>query len=675
MGGDGDRTAALEQAFLMVAAKPSSPSRRSAEMAHPQITRPPAAASPDWSWATVMVVDDEEINRALLAGIARRDGIGTIVQAVDGLDCLHKLETVQPDLIILDIVMPNLDGFATCARIRAMPDWADIPILVQTALTTPQDVLACFQAGASDVVVKPIRPAELTARLRVHLENRRMVRTLRDANQRIQKEMQGAREMQRTLFPSPTMLEHLLNEHGLCIEGKVEPLDGVGGDIWGLHPLSDTLVAVMVADFSGHGLMAALNTFWLHAFVSKQAAAMRQPAEFLKLLNGALRANLMRGHFATFFFGLIDLERDELHWSGAGAPKPILVLNDEFHELDTTGLPLGLTDRAIYGSHSVAFPPGAGLLVFSDGLTDIATQDGTRIEAHGLMQRLRPHLQAHPSSNLADILQAVAPAQQTQLSDDTTTVWIRRRMAERNDIIDPRHLCLSGVELEQVKWWVTLLALPYRTTPMPGLRSRPIHLIASGDDGQLTRAFDCNYAAIVEVIVNQLGDEPPEELVLPPSDTHMLVSLTTATAYRLPLAMLFCDGLQARGMVGETAKSNILLALQEAIANGVVHGNLELHSPRRAFENMRAYWAEIRNRLADPAKANRRITIDCHLREDQISITITDQGRGYNPDTVQDRDPSRPHGKGLKLIGQLAAGSDVTLGGRQHTLIFAREIG
>jgi sigma-B regulation protein RsbU (phosphoserine phosphatase) len=395
-------------------------------MAQPEISLTAAVTSQDWSWATVMVVDDEEINRDLLAAIARRNGIGTIVQASDGLDCLRKLETVHPDLIILDIVMPNLDGFATCTRIRAIPAWADIPILVQTALTTPQDVLACFEAGASDVVAKPIRPAELSARLRVHLENRRMVRTLRDTNQRIHKEMKGAREMQRTLFPAPALLDHLRSSHGLAIEGRVEPLDGVGGDIWAVHPLSDTLVAVMMADFSGHGLMPALNTFWLHAFISKQSTAMREPADFLKLLNGALRSNLMRGHFATFFFGLIDLERDELRWSGAGAPKPVLLLNGDFHQLDTTGLPLGLTERASYTNHSVAFPPGAKLLLFSDGLTDIATEDGTRLESHGLLERLQPHLSRYPDADLNSILDAVVPPGRAQLSDDTTAVWIRR---------------------------------------------------------------------------------------------------------------------------------------------------------------------------------------------------------------------------------------------------------
>ena len=172
----------------------------------------------------------------------------------------------------------------------------------------------------------------------------------------------------------------------------------------------------------------------------------------------------------------------------------------------------------------------------------------------------------------------------------------------------------------------------------------------------------------------QLTEAPPEEMVLPPGDGHILVSMTTATAYRLPLAMLFAEALLSHGLIGAAAKGNILLALQEAVANSVVHGNLELHSPRRAFENMRAYWAEIRRRLADPVKANRRVTINARIRDGLVTITITDQGRGYNPDTVQARDPSRPHGKGLKLISQLVLARDVTLGGRQHALTFAREM-
>lgn len=621
-----------------------------------------------------MVVDDEETNRALLVSIARQNGIGAVIEAGDGMECLDKLETAVPDLIILDIVMPNMDGFATCARIRAMTGWADVPILVQTALTTPQDVLACFNAGASDVVAKPIRPAELSARLRAHLENRRMLRALRESNQRMHREMQGAREMQRTLFPSSDLLHQMHSRHGLFIEGQVLPLDGVGGDFWSVHPLSDTVIAVMLADFSGHGLMAALNTFWLHAFIGKEAAAMRDPATFLTLLNQALRANLMRGHFATVFFGLIDVEQDELRWSGAGAPKPILRVDGQLTHLETTGLPLGLSTRAVYENHAIAFPPGACLVAFSDGVTDVEDEDGRRLEANGIFQRLRPHLQCHADCTVTSLLEAVNPAGHSKLSDDTTMVLIRRHAvaaAERND---GRYLKLAGIDGQQLQWWSQRLSLPaHRSNPAdaPGL---PVHLIAEGADSDLGSAFAQPFAAIIEVADGQLAQHPPEELALTPNDQGLLASLLTTTAYRLPLAMLFCDALIAQGFIGTRAKSGILLALQEAVANGVVHGNLELHSPRRAFENMRAYWAEIRTRLTDPVKARRRITLDAHIRETRIVITITDQGRGYNPDLVQHRDASRPHGKGLKLIWQLSLAGDVGQGGRQHTLTFAREL-
>ncbi|WP_291718008.1 SpoIIE family protein phosphatase [Magnetospirillum sp. 64-120] len=642
-------------------------------MAQPETVSADLSRPLDWSWATVMVVDDEEINRELLAGIARRQGVGTVVQAKDGLDCLHQLERTAPDLIILDIVMPNQDGFTTCSRIRQIPQWADIPILVQTALTSPQDVLACFEAGASDVVAKPIRPAELSARIRVHLENRRMMGTLRDANLRIHREMQGAREMQRTLLPSRTVLDDLRTRHGLWVEGRVEPLDGVGGDIWNIVPLSDTLIAVMLADFSGHGLMAALNTFWLHAFITRQTEAMRQPADFLKLLNSALRENLMRGHFATFFFGLIDLERDEMHWSGAGAPKPVLTLGGEHFQLDTTGLPLGLTDRAVYTSHSVAFPPGAGLLLFSDGLTDVDIGDGQKMESHGLVSRLEGYPSSIMDADLNNLWDTILPPGTGHLTDDTTAVWIRRQRLTKSDRQDNRFLSLAGIGTEPAKLWVAQMALPTNLTPPGGIAGRPIHLVASGLDEALATAFTTPFALIVEANDDLIAAPPPEELLQPPGDNQIMVSMTTATAYRLPLAMLFTDALFAQGLIAEAAKGGILLALQEAVANSVVHGNLELHSPRRAFENMRAYWAEIRSRLADPIKANRLITLDARIRDALIAITVTDQGRGYNPDMVQSRDPSRPHGKGLKLISQLALSRDVTQGGRQHVLTFARD--
>lgn len=629
---------------------------------------------PDWSWATVVVVDGEGASRAMVAALAGRVGIGTVLQASDGDDCLALLQTTRPDLIVLDMLMDQAGGYATCARIRALANLAEVPVLALTALTAPGDMQACFDAGASDVVAKPVRPAELTARLRVHLENRRLVRTLSDANHRMRRELEGACDMQRLLFPSPVALESLKVMHGLSVEGRVQPLDSVGGDLWTVQVLDNKTVALLLADFSGHGLMAALNTFWLHAFIGQDTALMRDPAGFLGRLNDTLRLSLARGQFATAFVAVIDTERAELRWAGAGAPRPILVVEGQLHSLDTTGLPLGLGQSTRYSNHAIAFPPGAGLLAFSDGLTDLTDERGAHLEGHGLTNRLRPLLgRANLTQvGLEDLWTAALPGDGLPLGDDTSAVWVRHTGTAGSARPDPRHLIASGLGSLSLAEWSRRLGLPSSVLPTQDEHSRPVHMIARSQDNTVLGAFATPFAAIIEVVPERLRQDPPEHLVLASGQRQVLAALTTATAYRLPLASLFCEALCQARIIDEDAKGGVLLALQEAVANGVIHGNLEMHSPRRASENMRAYWAEIRSRLADPAKGQRLISVDARVRDGLLIIAVTDEGRGFNPDQIQQRDPTRPHGKGLRLIHQLTLSSEVALGGRQHVLTFSR---
>lgn len=629
---------------------------------------------PDWSWATVVVVDGEGASRAMVAALAGRVGIGTVLQASDGDDCLALLGTAHPDLIVLDMLMDQAGGHATCARIRALPDLADVPVLALTALTAPHDMQACFDAGASDVVAKPVRPAELSARLRVHLENRRLVRTLSETNHRLRRELEGASDMQRMLFPGPATLETVRTVHGLVVEGRVQPLDSVGGDLWTVQVLDNKTIAVMLADFSGHGLMAALNTFWLHAFVGKDTGAMRDPAGFLTRLNETLRLNLARGQFATAFVAVIDTDRGELRWAGAGAPRPVLVVDGQVHQLDTTGLPLGLGQATRYSNHSVAFPPGAALLAFSDGLTDLPDERGVHLEGHGLLNRLRPLLARGvlDQVGLDDLWSAALPGDGLPLSDDTSIIWLRHSGSPGRGRPDPRHLITTGLGLLALHDWISQLALPSSVLPVNPGSSRPVHMVAAGNDDTLIGAFATPFAAIIETRPERLRQDPPEHLMLVSGAGQMLVALTTASAYRLPLAALFAEALRRASLIDDAAKEAVLLALQEAIANGVVHGNLEMHSPRRASENMRAYWAEIRARLADPVKGARLITLDARIHDGLLTIAVTDEGRGFNPDQIQQRDPSRPHGKGLRLIHQLTLSADIAQGGRQHVLTFSR---
>jgi phosphoserine phosphatase RsbU/P len=106
--------------------------------------------------ARVLVVDDNRVNRLLLMALLQRGGFANISVAEDGADALLQVEALCPDLVLLDLMMPNLDGFEVCRRIRADPSNRDLPILVQSSLSGSEDRTRAFAAGATDFVSKPI---------------------------------------------------------------------------------------------------------------------------------------------------------------------------------------------------------------------------------------------------------------------------------------------------------------------------------------------------------------------------------------------------------------------------------------------------------------------------------------------------------------------------------------
>ena len=136
------------------------------------ITTPPAPAA-----ATVLVVDDVPANLSVLLDLLTGAGFAVLV-ADSGERALLQVGHRRPDLILLDAMMPGLDGFETCRRLRAAPATRDTPVLFMTALTDTAARLAGFAAGAADYISKPFEPEEVLARLRVHLELQRLRRAL-----------------------------------------------------------------------------------------------------------------------------------------------------------------------------------------------------------------------------------------------------------------------------------------------------------------------------------------------------------------------------------------------------------------------------------------------------------------------------------------------------------------
>lgn len=131
---------------------------------------------------TVMIVDDTPGNLAVLSDTLSEAGYRVLV-ATDGLSALEQMRYIKPDIILLDVMMPGIDGFETCRRLKDAPETAVIPVIFMTGLSELDDLLRGFGEGAQDYLVKPIRPPEVLARIGVHLRQARTVQRVETALQ------------------------------------------------------------------------------------------------------------------------------------------------------------------------------------------------------------------------------------------------------------------------------------------------------------------------------------------------------------------------------------------------------------------------------------------------------------------------------------------------------------
>lgn len=130
--------------------------------------------------ARILVVDDSDFDRLLISTALKKAGFTSLSMAVDGQDALQKTLDLRPDLVLLDLSMPNLDGFGYCEKIRSDSTMPKIPILVQTALEDRKSRLAALSCGADDFLTKPLDMDELVLRITVHTERYMMLRDMQN---------------------------------------------------------------------------------------------------------------------------------------------------------------------------------------------------------------------------------------------------------------------------------------------------------------------------------------------------------------------------------------------------------------------------------------------------------------------------------------------------------------
>jgi phosphoserine phosphatase RsbU/P len=335
--------------------------------------------------ASILVVDDTAANLQVLTGMLKDRGYKVRPVPSGKLALLAALRD-PPDLILLDINMPDMNGYEACERLKADDQLRGIPVIFISALTEPLDKVKAFGIGGVDYLTKPFQMEELHARVETHLKIRRLQIELEEtnsqlakANRRMSRDLKAAAKIQETFLPHE--VPHVL---GTDFAWIYRPCDELAGDGLNVVPLGDDKVGLYVFDVSGHGVASALLSVTLSRLLSPASDpcsilirdggvggtfGITPPAEVVARLNRLFPFDPATEQLTTMAYGILNATTGEFRYVSAGHPGPVhLTPSANPVILESQGFPIGLADDP-YEERSVCLGAGDRLYVYSDGVS------------------------------------------------------------------------------------------------------------------------------------------------------------------------------------------------------------------------------------------------------------------------------------------------------------------
>ena len=319
----------------------------------------------------VLLVDDTPANIQIVQAILQDSY--RIRVATNGIKALALANSEPvPDLILLDVMMPDMDGFEVCTRLKADPATREIPVIFLTGQTEIDDETRGFRVGGVDYIHKPFSRAVVKARVHTHLVLRGIQEQLSRQLTAIRSELETARQIQLSILP-----REMPQIHGLDFAARYLPMTEVAGDFYDFITVDDNRIGALIADVSGHGMPAALISSMLKIALAEQSSCASDPIQVLLGLNQAL-CGKFQGHFVTAAYVFIDMEKNILRYAGAGHPPLITKDNAsaKVNEMLENGLFLGAFPDATYTSVEAPFKTGDWCLLYTDGIPETTSPAG-----------------------------------------------------------------------------------------------------------------------------------------------------------------------------------------------------------------------------------------------------------------------------------------------------------
>jgi len=357
---------------------------------------------------TILIVDDTPTNLDVIRSVLQLEGFRTLA-ASDGPAARELSRVQQPELILLDVLMPGETGFETCARLKSDPATADIPIIFLSALDDVESKVTGLKIGGVDYVAKPVHGEEVLARVRVHLRIRENNRALVEQHRA---RLEQLRDAQQAILVRPEDCP----EANFAIYYK--PLEEAGGDFYDVVPLGTGMFAYFVADISGHGVSASFLTSAVKALLRQYAGPLFSPEDTMRGVDSVMGQILGEEQYLTACYARLNRQTRRLTVVSAGHPPLIRVSRDGTPQTVTLDSdPLGVFGAATLHRQDLRVSAGDRFFLYSDGLIESTAGKGRREGLERLVDACVRH-RAAPLGESAALIAGELRPEQCTVEDD-----------------------------------------------------------------------------------------------------------------------------------------------------------------------------------------------------------------------------------------------------------------
>ncbi|PHC77647.1 fused response regulator/phosphatase [Bacillus toyonensis] len=330
---------------------------------------------------SILIVDDNPVNIFVIEKILKQAGYHDLVSLNSAQELFEYIQFGKDssrhneiDLILLDIMMPEIDGLEVCRRLQKKEKFKDIPIIFVTALEDANKLAEALDMGAMDYITKPINKVELLARMRVALRLKSELNWHKEQEENLRNELDLATQVQRNLLSSP------LREDHIKIEASYLPSFKLAGDMYYWYKIDENRYGIILLDVMGHGISASLVCMFISSVLRETIKCLIDPELVIKELNKYMTLlhndNDNIPYYFTAIYLVVNTEDRTIEYVNAGHPAGyVLVDETNVVELNRGSCAVGFFDEIKVEKTVIPFNKNAQILLFTDGVLEAIAND------------------------------------------------------------------------------------------------------------------------------------------------------------------------------------------------------------------------------------------------------------------------------------------------------------